>query len=121
MLFLGYFLKVSPVLMMHQLLARGRAKRLDESVDKLNRYCEALNSKKQQRNEFMTNERSSGSNLLKMGALVHRNTPDHMNQRLEDRTKTVVMNRRVRSSATEIRVCIQKVLHCLLSTYLLEF
>lgn len=83
--------------------ARVRAKRLDESIDKLNRYCEALNLKKQQRNEFITNERSGGSNLPKMGAQMNRNSSDLMNQRLEDRTKTVVMNRRVRSSVTEIR------------------
>ncbi|XP_068329024.1 uncharacterized protein [Pyrus communis] len=81
--------------------ARVRAKRLDDSIEKLNRYCEALNLKKQQRNEFITNERSGGSNLLKMGA--SRNSSDSMNQRPEDRTKTVVMNRRVRSSVTEIR------------------
>ncbi|KAM1702834.1 hypothetical protein ACFX1Q_028156 [Malus domestica] len=81
--------------------ARVRAKRLDESIDKLNRYCEALNLKKQQRSEFITNERSGGSNLLKVGA--SRNSSDPMNQRLEVRNKSVVMNRRVRSSVTEIR------------------
>lgn len=110
-----YFIpKVSPVLMLQHFLVRVRAKRLDESIDKLNRYCEALNLKKQQRNEFITNERSGGSNLPKMGAQMNRNSSDLMNQRLEDRTKTVVMNRRVRSSVTEIRVCIQKLLNCLL-------
>ena len=108
--YLGCIQEVISLLMLQQFLVRVRAKRLDDSIEKLNRYCEALNLKKQQRSEFITNERSGGSNLLKVGA--SRNSSDPMNQRLEDRNKSVVMNRRVRSSVTEIRVCIQRVLPC---------
>ncbi|KAJ4720590.1 Spectrin beta chain, brain [Melia azedarach] len=83
--------------------ARGRAKRLDESLHKLNKYCEALNSKKQQRTELLANERPGGSSLLKIGSLSQRNSPDVLPQRLEDRTKNVVLNKRVRSSVAETR------------------
>ncbi|XP_023881659.2 uncharacterized protein LOC111994033 isoform X2 [Quercus suber] len=81
--------------------ARGRAKKLDDSLTKLNKYCEALNSKKPQRSD-MTNERSGGSNLLKMGNQIQR-TPTDLAQILEDRPKNVVLNKRVRSSVAEIR------------------
>lgn len=82
--------------------ARGRAKRLDESLQKLIKY-EAFGSKKPQRSDMLTTDRSGGANLLKMGSLVHRNTPDLVSQRLEDRTKNVVLNKRVRSSVAELR------------------
>lgn len=85
-------------------MVRGRVKKLDDSLIKLNKYCEALNSKKQQRSD-MTNERSGGSNLLKMGSQIRR-TPTDLAQILEDRPKNVVLNKRARSSVAEIRVCI---------------
>lgn len=80
------------------LKARNRGKKLVESLQKLDKYCEVLNSKKQ------TNERSGGSNLLKMGSLMQR---DLVTPRLEERTKNIVLNKRIRSSIAEIRVCIQ--------------
>ncbi|KAK4279515.1 hypothetical protein QN277_011288 [Acacia crassicarpa] len=83
--------------------ARGRSKRLDESLDKLNKYCEALNSKKQLRNEMLPNERLGGLNLLKMGGQVHRSTSELVNQRLEDRSKNVNLNKRFRTPIAEIR------------------
>ncbi|KAK4835115.1 hypothetical protein QYF36_005437 [Acer negundo] len=82
--------------------ARGRVKRLEDSIHKLTKYCESSNSKKQQRNEMLTNERSGGLNLLK-GTLMQRNSPDLLTQRLEDRTKNIVLNKRVRSSVAETR------------------
>ncbi|KAL6989313.1 hypothetical protein U1Q18_015061 [Sarracenia purpurea var. burkii] len=83
--------------------ARGRAKKLDEHLHKLNKYFEAVNCKKQQRNELSTNERSSGLNL-KMGTQTHRNSPDLTTQRVEDRSKNAVPNKRVRTSLAETRV-----------------
>lgn len=83
--------------------ARGRIKRLDESIDKLNKYCDALNLRKQQRNDLLPNEKSVGLNSLKMGTQIHRSSPDLVSQRLEDRTKNVVMNKRVRTSMADIR------------------
>lgn len=76
-------------------------KKLDESIYKLSKYSEALNSKKQQRSELM-NERT-GSNL-KMGSQLHRNTSDLSAHRLEDRAKNASLNKRFRSTVTEHRV-----------------
>ena len=72
-----------------------------------NKFSEELNSKNQQRNEMLTNERSGGSNFLKVGTQIHRSPSDLGTQRLEDRTKTPVLNKRVRSSVAEFRVCAQ--------------
>ncbi|RYQ93492.1 hypothetical protein Ahy_B09g099768 isoform D [Arachis hypogaea] len=83
--------------------ARYRSKRLDESLHKL-KCWEALNMKKQLRNEILTNERlGGGPHFLKMGSQTHRNPSEHVNQRLEDRPKNVILNKRIRTSATEIR------------------
>lgn len=92
--------------MLQCLFTRGRIKRLDESIDKLNKFCDALNLRKQQRNDLLPNEKSVGLNSLKMGTQIHRSSPDLVSQRLEDRTKSVVMNKRVRTSMADIRVCI---------------
>lgn len=78
-------------------------KKLDESLLKLNKYCDALNSKKQQRSELLNNERSGGSNL-KAGSQLHRNSSDLSAHRLEDRAKNAAVNKRFRSSAAELRV-----------------
>ncbi|PON33076.1 spectrin beta chain, brain [Parasponia andersonii] len=83
--------------------AKVRRKIFDESLQKLNQYCEVFNSKKQQRNEIITNERSGGFNLLKIGTQSSRNPTELVNQKMEERTKNVVMNKRVRSSVAEIR------------------
>lgn len=80
-------------------LTSGRAKKFEDSINKLNKHSDISNSKKQQRNELLTNERPSGLNLLKMGTLMQRN-PDLLAPRLEER------NRRVRSSVAETRVCV---------------
>lgn len=77
---------------------------MDEHLHGLNKYFEAVNSKKQQRNELSINERSGGLNV-KMGTQIHRNPPDLMTQRFEDRDKNTVPNRRVRTSMAETRVC----------------
>ncbi|XP_028805190.1 uncharacterized protein LOC114760105 isoform X2 [Neltuma alba] len=83
--------------------ARGRSKRLDESLHKLNKYCEALNSKKQLRNDMLPNERLGGLNLLKMGGQIHRSASELVNQRFEDRSKNVTLNKRFRTPIAEIR------------------
>ncbi|KZV55280.1 hypothetical protein F511_06757 [Dorcoceras hygrometricum] len=80
--------------------ASGRAKRFDEHLNKLHKYIDAVTCKKQQRLELMTNERSSGS-TLKIGSQMHRNPSELGNQKLDDRPKNVVLNKRMRSSVTE--------------------
>ncbi|XP_030488998.2 uncharacterized protein LOC115705726 isoform X1 [Cannabis sativa] len=82
--------------------AKIRKKMLEESLQKLNKYCDIVSSKKQ-RNEMITTERSVGLNLLKMGSPSSRNPAEPANQKLEERTKNVILNKRVRSSVAEIR------------------
>ncbi|XP_076933216.1 uncharacterized protein LOC143599037 [Bidens hawaiensis] len=71
--------------------ARGRVSQLDEHLNKLDKYCEGVLSKKTQRNEFMANDKSNALNLKVV------------NQRVEDRPKSVLLNKRVRTSVAETR------------------
>ena len=87
---------------------------MDESLHKLNKYCESQVQKKQIRNEILTNERPAGPGLLKKGSQVHRNSPDVVNPRLEDRAKNNVLSKRVRTSVAELRVCSNFINHLLL-------
>ncbi|XP_016901989.2 uncharacterized protein LOC103496506 isoform X1 [Cucumis melo] len=82
--------------------ARVRGRRMDDSLNKLNKYCESQVQKKQIRNEILT-ERPVGPNILKKGSQVHRNSSDVVNQRLEDRAKNNVLNKRVRTSVADLR------------------
>ncbi|KAG5533036.1 hypothetical protein RHGRI_027316 [Rhododendron griersonianum] len=82
--------------------ARGRSRKLDEHLQKLNKYFEVVNCKKQQSNEQSTHERSGGLNL-KMGTQIHRNPPDLVTEKEEDWAKNVVPNKRVRTSLAETR------------------
>ncbi|KAH6756497.1 hypothetical protein C2S53_002248 [Perilla frutescens var. hirtella] len=83
--------------------ASGRAKKLDEQITKLNKYVESLSSKKpqQQRNELLTNERSSGG-TLKISQM-HRNSSELASQKFDDRSKNVGLNKRSRTTTTESR------------------
>ncbi|KAE8037432.1 hypothetical protein FH972_010019 [Carpinus fangiana] len=83
--------------------ARDRAKMLRESILKLDKYREALSSKKRPRSDLSSSERSGGVNLAKMGSQIHRNSHDTVTQRLEDRTKSIGLNKRVRTSAADVR------------------
>ncbi|XP_057803647.1 uncharacterized protein LOC131018971 isoform X2 [Salvia miltiorrhiza] len=83
--------------------ASGRAKKFDEHLSKLNKYVEALPSKKPQqlRNELLTNERSSGA-TLKISQ-IHRNSSELGSQKFDDRSKNVGLSKRSRTSTTEPR------------------
>ncbi|RDX83388.1 hypothetical protein CR513_35686 [Mucuna pruriens] len=83
--------------------ARYRSKRLDESLDKLNKCWEAVSLKKQLRNDLLPNERLGGSHISKMGSQIHRSPSELVNQRLEDRPKNVILNKRIRTSVAETR------------------
>lgn len=85
---------------------RDRAKLLRESILKVDKYRDALSSKKRQRSDLSSSERSSGVNLAKMGCQVHRNSIDSVNQRLEDKNKSVGINKRIRTSVADERVCV---------------
>lgn len=78
--------------------ARSRMKRLDDSLNKLSKYLDASNPKKQQ-----TNERSGGSNMLKMGTQSHRSSPDLATQKLEERNKNMVLSKRARTPIGDLR------------------
>lgn len=83
---------------------RDRAKLLRESLSKLERYREALSSNKRQRSELSLNEKSNLANAAKAGGQIHRN-PHDMAQRLKDRTKSTGLNKRIRTSVADVRVC----------------
>ena len=94
----------------------------DESLHKVNKYYDALSVKKQQRNDIITNERSGGLNFMKIGSQSSRNPAELVNQKAEDRAKNAVLNKRVRSSVAEIRVCSLDFLqvHSLFSCYVVN-
>ncbi|CAN0916762.1 hypothetical protein LINGRAHAP2_LOCUS29888 [Linum grandiflorum] len=83
--------------------ARDRSKLLKDSIMKLEKYREVLTSKKRQRSDFSVGERPNGSNLAKMGSQIHRSPHDGMPQRLEDRAKSIGLNKRVRTSVADVR------------------
>lgn len=84
--------------------ASGISKIMEERLYKLKQYSESTTSKKQQRGELLTNERSGGP-TLKIGNQIHRNPSDIISQKMEDRPKNVILNRRVRTSLADARVC----------------
>ncbi|RCW18744.1 hypothetical protein GLYMA_20G110300v4 [Glycine max] len=83
--------------------ARYRSKRLDESLDKLNKCWEAVSLKKQLWNDLVPNERLGGSHFSKMGSQTHRRPSELVNQRPENRPKNVILNKRIRTSVAETR------------------
>lgn len=81
---------------------------LRESIFKLDKYREALSAKKRQRNDLSSSERCNGVTIVKLGGQIHKNPHENMNQRLEDKAKSVGFNKRVRTSVADVRVCVQK-------------
>lgn len=78
---------------------------LRESIFKLDKYREALTSKKRQRSDLSSSDRASGITVVKLGSQIHRNSHDTVNQRLEDKAKSG-LNKRIRTSVADVRVCI---------------
>ncbi|EPS63070.1 hypothetical protein M569_11718, partial [Genlisea aurea] len=82
--------------------ASGRAKKWDEHISKLNKYLEALPSKKQpHRGDILTSDRSYSS-TLRIGSQMHR-SPSDSSQKFDDRTKNVGLSKRLRTSMTDTR------------------
>ncbi|XP_026427511.1 uncharacterized protein LOC113323422 isoform X1 [Papaver somniferum] len=77
--------------------ARDRVKKFSDSIAKLDKYRHNLFARKR-RSE--SSERSGGGGMLKMGSQIHKNPPDIVNQKMEERTKNV-LNRRVRTSIAD--------------------
>ncbi|XP_018675461.2 uncharacterized protein LOC103968352 isoform X2 [Musa acuminata AAA Group] len=79
--------------------ARDRTRLLQESIFKLDKY---RNMRKRQRAD-QSNEKSGTSNPLKMGSMIHQNPAELASPRLEDRAKSLIPNKRIRSSMAELR------------------
>ncbi|KAM7274508.1 hypothetical protein ACFE04_016374 [Oxalis oulophora] len=84
-------------------MARDRVQKFSESIVKLDKYSEVLSSKKRQRSDSLSSERSGGASLSKIGNQILRNPHTLITQRLEEKTKGVPLNKRVRSSLPEMR------------------
>lgn len=84
--------------------ASGMSKMMEERLYNLKQYSESTTSKKQQRGDLLMNERSGGP-TLKIGNQIHRSPSDIISQKMEDRPKNVILNRRVRTSLADTRVC----------------
>lgn len=77
---------------------------MDESVHKLNKHWEAVNSNKQFQNEGLRNERMRGSHLSNMGSQTHQSTTELANKKLEDVPNKIIPNTHISTSAVEIQV-----------------
>ncbi|KAI4382245.1 hypothetical protein MLD38_008233 [Melastoma candidum] len=83
--------------------AKDRSNMFRESIFKLDKYRENLSSRKRQRNENVSGEKS-GTELEKPGAQLHGNPRHVINQRQGQRPKNTVVVKRVRTSIGEARV-----------------
>ncbi|KAK8938704.1 hypothetical protein KSP39_PZI011460 [Platanthera zijinensis] len=80
--------------------ARDRAKLLQESILKLDKFRNIV-AKRRQRNEVQSHEKPGISNSLKTGNQIHQINSDIAGARTEERTKLAIPNRRARSSMIE--------------------
>ncbi|CAH2072168.1 unnamed protein product [Thlaspi arvense] len=78
------------------------AKKLGESIFKLDKYAETLSSKKRRRNDIPPGERMDAANFDKMRNQVPR-AQDSMAQRSEERKKMLGLNKRARTTVGDVR------------------
>lgn len=76
-----------------------------KSILKIEKYKENLSSKKRQRTDILSIERS-GVDLEKVKSQLRGSPRDMVNARLEQRPKNVALVKRVRTSVADMRVCI---------------
>ncbi|XP_019058252.1 PREDICTED: uncharacterized protein LOC104814789 isoform X3 [Tarenaya hassleriana] len=81
--------------------AGDRAKKLGESIFKLDKYTEALTSRKRRRNDTSPGERMDAVNLEKVRSHIPR-TQDSMAQRSGERKKILGLNKRARASVSDV-------------------
>ena len=86
------------------LSCRDLAKKLSESIFKLEKYAETLSSKKRRRSDVSPGERMDATNLDKMRNQVPR-AQESMAQRSEERKKMLGLNKRARTPVGDVRVC----------------
>ncbi|KAG0485794.1 hypothetical protein HPP92_009873 [Vanilla planifolia] len=82
--------------------ARERSKLMQEAIQKLDKY-RGIVTRRRQRNEAQSVEKPGSSNMLKTSNLIHQNSLDATNARTEERSKSAIPNKRVRSSIVESR------------------
>ncbi|XP_038707466.1 uncharacterized protein LOC120002747 isoform X2 [Tripterygium wilfordii] len=82
--------------------ARDRAKMLRESIFKLEKYKEALSTRKRQRSDLSFDERLVGSKLANVGNQNQRSFHDLTPQRLEDKARNIGLNKRVRTPVIDV-------------------
>lgn len=90
---------------------------LRESISKLDKFREALSTKKRQRSDLSI-DRGGGVNLTKMGSQLHRNSNDILPQKSEAKTSSSPLNKRIRTSVADVRVCIFNMLLFTMRRYL---
>lgn len=107
LIFLQVIRPLSGLVLKTCLSCRDRVKKLRDSITKLDKYKEALNSKKRQRSDASIERQGpGGANFVKTGSQNLRNPQPQevVTQRLEDRTRTVGLNKRVRTSVADVLV-----------------
>ncbi|KAE9620607.1 hypothetical protein Lalb_Chr01g0004831 [Lupinus albus] len=82
--------------------ARDRAKMFRESISELERYTEALTSKKRQRAD-LSSERGGGVNLTKMGSQHQKTNIDNLTQRSDSKTSNSMLSKRIHTSVADMR------------------
>lgn len=74
-----------------------------QSISKLDKFAENLSSKKRQRSDVLSSERS-GVNSEKMGNQLHGSTRDLSSQRMEQKHKNAGLVKRFRTSMADGQV-----------------
>ncbi|CAL0329029.1 unnamed protein product [Lupinus luteus] len=82
--------------------ARDRANMFRESISELEKYTEALTSKKRQRAD-LSSERGGGVNLTKMGSQLQKTNIDNLTQRSDSKTSNSTLSKRIRTSLADTR------------------
>ncbi|KAK6936210.1 hypothetical protein RJ641_033240, partial [Dillenia turbinata] len=83
--------------------ARDRVRMFRQSILKLDKYRETQGQKKRQKFDSSCAERPNLANPSKMGSQSHCSINDNGIQRLEDRTKSVGLHKRARTSVADLR------------------
>lgn len=98
-------------------LNRDRAKMFSEALSRFNKDFQSITSKKRSRAEIFSTDRSSftssdrsvlGPSIGKVGVHGHAviGSFEHEQQKLEERTKIAVPNKRTRTSLVDVKVCL---------------
>ncbi|XP_019448826.1 PREDICTED: uncharacterized protein LOC109351715 isoform X1 [Lupinus angustifolius] len=82
--------------------ARDRAKMLRQNISQLDRFTEALTSKKRRRTD-LSSERGGGVNLTKTSNQHQKTNIDILTQRSDSKTSNSMLNKRIRTSVADTR------------------